>query len=218
MAGTVCCAGLGHYKAFADPRTTAIPEEPPTPMWELILEQFKDQLVIILLGSAAVSFVLALLEEEEGWTAFVDPAVILTILILNAVVGVTQESSAEKAIAALQEYSANTAKVVRNGTIQSVKAEELVPGDIVDIAVGNRIPADCRVLSINSNSFRIDQSILTGESESVGKDTEAITDANAVKQDQINMLFSGTTVTARSASGISGKLRPSDFCLCSSVL
>jgi Ca2+ transporting ATPase len=171
-------------------------------MWELILEQFKDQLVIILLGSAAVSFVLALFEEEEGWTAFVDPAVILTILILNAVVGVSQESSAEKAIAALQEYSANTAKVVRNGTIQSVKAEELVPGDIVDIAVGNRIPADCRVLSINSNSFRIDQSILTGESESVGKDTEAITDANAVKQDQINMLFSGTTVVTGHAHAI----------------
>jgi Ca2+ transporting ATPase len=171
-------------------------------MWELILEQFKDQLVIILLGSAAVSFVLALFEEEEGWTAFVDPAVILTILILNAVVGVSQESSAEKAIAALQEYSANTAKVVRNGTIQSVKAEELVPGDIVDIAVGNRIPADCRVLSINSNSFRIDQSILTGESESVGKDTEAITDANAVKQDQVNMLFSGTTVVTGHAHAI----------------
>lgn len=55
---------------------TALPEEPPTPIWELILEQFKDQLVIILLGSAAVSFVLALFEQEEGWTAFVDPAVV----------------------------------------------------------------------------------------------------------------------------------------------
>jgi len=202
MAGMVGGTGSRRYKAITDSRTTAIPEEPPTPMWELILEQFKDQLVIILLASAAVSFVLALFEEEEGWTAFVDPAVILTILILNAVVGVSQESSAEKAIAALQEYSANTAKVVRNGAIQSVKAEELVPGDIVDIAVGNRIPADCRVLSINSNSFRVDQSILTGESESVGKDTEAIKDTNAVKQDQINMLFSGTTVVTGHAHAI----------------
>lgn len=171
-------------------------------MWELILEQFKDQLVIILLASAAISFVLALFEDGEGWTAFVDPAVILTILILNAVVGVSQESSAEKAIAALQEYSANTAKVIRDGRISTLKAEELVPGDIVDVAVGNQVPADCRLLSINSNSFRVDQSILTGESESVIKDTEAIKDAQAVKQDQINMLFSGTTVVTGHAHAI----------------
>lgn len=167
-----------------------------------MLEQFKDQLVIILLGSAAISFVLALFEEEEGWTAFVDPAVILTILVLNAVVGVTQESSAEKAIAALQEYSANTANVVREGKIKEVKADELVPGDIIRIAVGNRIPADCRVLDIHSNSFRVDQSILTGESESVGKDTIAINDERAVKQDMINTLFSGTTVVTGYAHAI----------------
>lgn len=159
--------------------------------------------MLILLGSAAISFVLALFEgESEGWTAFVDPAVILTILILNAVVGVSQESSAEKAIAALQEYSANTAKVVRDGSIQQVKADELVPGDIVEVAVGNRVPADCRLLSINSNSFRVDQSILTGESESVGKETFAIKDEQAVKQDQVNMLFSGTTVVTGRAHAI----------------
>ena len=96
---------------------------------------------------------------------------ILTILILNAVVGVSQESSAEKAIAALQEYSANEAKVIRDGQLPEFEAEELVPGDIITIAVGDRIPADCRLLAIQSNSFAVDQAILTGESESVGKDT-----------------------------------------------
>lgn len=94
----------------------------------------------------------------------------------------------------MQEYSANEAKVIRDGHAQRVRAEELVPGDIVDVAVGDRIPADCRVVSIMSNTFRVDQAILTGESESVSKDTEAIKDVGAVKQDQTNMLFSGTTV------------------------
>ena len=127
---------------------------------------------------------------------------ILTILILNAVVGVSQESSAEKAIAALQEYSANEAKVIRDGAVRRMKADDLVPGDVITVTVGDRIPADCRVLSIHSNSFRVDQAILTGESESVGKDTHAIQDSGAVKQDQINMLFSGTTVVTGTASAL----------------
>ncbi|KAL4750774.1 hypothetical protein BDW72DRAFT_175251 [Aspergillus terricola var. indicus] len=180
----------------------ALAEEPPTPLWELVLEQFKDQLVLILLGSAALSFVLALFEESDDWTVFVDPAVILTILILNAIVGVTQESSAEKAIAALQEYSANEAKVVRDGAVQRIKTEDLVPGDIVHVAVGDRVPADCRLLAIHSNSFRVDQAILTGESESVAKDTRAISDRQAVKQDQTNILFSGTTVVNGNATAV----------------
>lgn len=127
---------------------------------------------------------------------------ILTILILNAVVGVSQESSAEKAIAALQEYSANEAKVVRNGALKRIKADDLVPGDIISVAVGDRIPADCRVLSIQSNSFNVDQAILTGESESVGKDTQRLKDSRAVKQDQVNMLFSGTTVVTGHATAL----------------
>lgn len=127
---------------------------------------------------------------------------ILTILMLNAVVGVTQESSAEKAIAALQEYSANEAKVVRDGKVQRVKAEDLVPGDVIQIAVGDRVPADCRLLSIHSNSFRVDQAILTGESESVGKDTRIVKDRQAVKQDQVNILFSGTTVVNGHATAL----------------
>ena len=123
-------------------------------------------------------------------------------MILNAIVGVSQESSAEKAIAALQEYSANEATVVRNGTTLRIKAEELVPGDIISVAVGDRIPADCRVLTIQSNNFRVDQAILTGESESVGKDVKPIKDQKAVKQDQINMLFSGTTIVTGHATAM----------------
>ena len=202
-------------------RSAALPQEPPTPLWQLVLEQFKDQLVIILLASAAISFFLAVLEGGNDKTAFVDPAVvsppptpqlhvcmltglaqILTILVLNSIVGVSQESSAEAAISALNEYSASEAKVVRNGHFIHIRADELVPGDIVDVSVGDQIPADCRLLTILSNSFRIDQAILTGESESVAKHTRAVADAQAVKQDQTNMLFSGTTVTVGHARAI----------------
>lgn len=122
--------------------------------------------------------------------------------MLNAVVGVSQESSAEKAITALQEYSANEATAVRNGRVSRVKADELVPGDIISVSVGDRIPADSRILSIHSNSFSVDQAILTGESESVGKDIAAIKVDNAVKQDQTNILFSGTTVATGHATAI----------------
>ena len=114
----------------------------------------------------------------------------------------SQETSAEKAIAALQEYSANEAKVLRNGALKRVKADDLVPGDIISVAIGDRIPADCRILSIQSNSFNVDQSILTGESESVSKEISVVKDASAVKQDQVNMLFSGTTIVTGHATAL----------------
>jgi P-type Ca2+ transporter type 2A len=117
---------------------------------------------------------------------------------------VSQESSAEKAIAALQEYSANEASVIRNnGHVSRVKAEDLVPGDIISVSVGDRIPADCRLISISSNSFFVDQAILTGESESVSKDPKAVVnDDKAVLQDQVNILFSGTTVVTGKATAV----------------
>ncbi|KAI7861650.1 SERCA-type calcium-translocating P-type ATPase [Spinellus fusiger] len=160
---------------------------------------------MILLGAAIVSFVLALFEEhneEDASTAFVEPMVILLILIANATVGVLQESSAEKAIDALREYSPDEAKVVRQGELSKLRAEELVPGDIIDIAVGDKIPADARVVSISSTIFRVDQALLTGESVSVNKEVAAIQDQGAVKQDQINMLFSGTTCVLGKARAV----------------
>ncbi|KAI0689133.1 calcium-transporting ATPase [Cytidiella melzeri] len=179
-------------------------EEPPTPLWELILEQFKDQLVLILLGSAVVSFVLALFEESGStwWGAFVEPMVILLILVANATVGVIQETKAEKAIDALKEYSPDEAKVYRNGQVSRIHASELVPGDVIAVSVGDKIPADSRIISVSSSSFRVDQAILTGESVSVHKGVGVVSDPKAVKQDMTNMIFSGTTVVNGSARAV----------------
>ncbi|KAI8897299.1 hypothetical protein BC833DRAFT_527236 [Globomyces pollinis-pini] len=182
-----------------------LPEEEGTPLWKLVLEQFKDQLVIILLIAAAISFVLAALEQGETGdsSAFVEPIVILLILIANAVVGVVQETNAEKAIEALKQYSPDEAKVLRNGHVSVINARELVPGDIITMSVGDKVPADCRLVKITSSAFKIDQSILTGEPISISKDDDTvIKDKHAVKQDQINIAFSGTSVTVGKAVAV----------------
>jgi P-type Ca2+ transporter type 2A len=176
-----------------------LPAEEGKALWTLILEQFDDLLVKILLIAAMISFLLALFEEDkDSTTAFVEPFVILLILIVNAVVGVWQERNAESAIEALKEYEPETAKVIRQNQrgVQRIRARELVPGDIVEVAVGDKVPADMRILRIFSTTLRSDQSILTGESVSVVKHTDIIPDKRAVNQDKKNILFSGTNVAA----------------------
>ncbi|XP_025416384.1 calcium-transporting ATPase sarcoplasmic/endoplasmic reticulum type isoform X3 [Sipha flava] len=185
-----------------------LPAEEGKSIWQLVLEQFDDLLVKILLLAAIISFVLALFEEHEDinetLTAFVEPFVILLILIANAVVGVWQERNAESAIEALKEYEPEMGKVIRGDKsgVQKIRAKEIVPGDVVEISVGDKIPADIRLIKIYSTTLRIDQSILTGESVSVIKHTEAIPDPRAVNQDKKNILFSGTNVAAGKARGI----------------
>jgi Ca2+ transporting ATPase len=90
----------------------------------------------------------------------------------------------------LKEYSPDEAKVLRSGQLARIHASQLVPGDIVSVSVGDKIPADCRLLSVSSSSFRVDQAVLTGESESVSKSVQVVSDLRAVKQDMTNMLFS----------------------------
>ncbi|XP_011206121.1 PREDICTED: calcium-transporting ATPase sarcoplasmic/endoplasmic reticulum type isoform X1 [Bactrocera latifrons] len=182
-----------------------LPTEEGKTIWQLVLEQFDDLLVKILLLAAIISFVLALFEEhEDTFTAFVEPLVILLILIANAVVGVWQERNAESAIEALKEYEPEMGKVVRQDKsgIQKIRAKEIVPGDIVEVSVGDKIPADIRLTHIYSTTLRIDQSILTGESVSVIKHTDPIPDPRAVNQDKKNILFSGTNVAAGKARGV----------------
>ncbi|KAM5228220.1 sarcoplasmic/endoplasmic reticulum calcium ATPase 1 [Ctenodactylus gundi] len=182
-----------------------LPAEEGKSLWELVVEQFEDLLVRILLLAACISFVLAWFEEgEETITAFVEPFVILLILIANAIVGVWQERNAENAIEALKEYEPEMGKVYRadRKSVQRIKARDMVPGDIVEVAVGDKVPADIRILSIKSTTLRVDQSILTGESVSVIKHTEPVPDPRAVNQDKKNMLFSGTNIAAGKALGI----------------
>ena len=123
----------------------------------------------ILLLAALVSFGLAFFEDDGGGVrAFMEPAVILLILILNAAVGVWQESNAENALEALKEMSAETARVIRNGRlIPELPAREVVPGDIVEMVAGDRVPADVRILRLKTALLRAEQSALTGESVAV---------------------------------------------------
>ncbi|KOS16132.1 ca-transporting atpase [Malassezia pachydermatis] len=192
--------GLSHQEvnaALAKFGPNELKEEESTPLWKLILEQFQDQLVIILLGSAVVSLVLALVENEGSLAnALVEPSVIFLILIANATVGVLQERNADQSIQALRAYSPEKAIVVRDKNTSRINASDLVPGDIVMLSTGDRVPADCRVIELRSASLQIDQAILTGESESVYKSISPIADEHAVKQDMTNMLFAGTTVVS----------------------
>ena len=123
-------------------------KEEGKPLWKLVLEQFDDALVKILLVAALVSFVLAFTEErapgvELSLVDFVEPGVILLILVLNAIVGVWQESNAESALEALKEMQSDTARCLRAGEwVSDLPARELVPGDVVEVRTGDRVPAD----------------------------------------------------------------------------
>ncbi|GKV05742.1 hypothetical protein SLEP1_g17715 [Rubroshorea leprosula] len=173
-------------------------EHQAPPIWRLILEQFNDTLVRILLAAAVISFVLAWYDgeagEEKEITAFVEPLVIFLILIVNAIVGVWQENNAEKALEALKEIQSEHATVIRDGEkIPHVSARELVPGDIVELKVGDKVAADMRVLELVSSTVRVEQGSLTGESEAVSKTTKAVA-KDADIQGKRCMVFAGTTV------------------------
>eukprot|EP00485_Elphidium_margaritaceum_P001438 CAMPEP_0202704156 /NCGR_PEP_ID=MMETSP1385-20130828/16893_1 /ASSEMBLY_ACC=CAM_ASM_000861 /TAXON_ID=933848 /ORGANISM="Elphidium margaritaceum" /LENGTH=1015 /DNA_ID=CAMNT_0049362121 /DNA_START=63 /DNA_END=3113 /DNA_ORIENTATION=- len=202
--------GLSRQQVEQNRRKWGRNELPPparTSWFALIIKQFEDLLVLILLGSAVISLILGFLEEKDSYfEIFIEPSVILLILIANAIVGVWQESSAEEAIEKLKEFEAKSATVIRDGKTSTIDRHELVPGDLVKLAVGEKIPADVRVVSFSSRTFRADESMLTGESASVSKSLEVVsrqaTSGEIVDQEKHNVLFSGTLVVHGNAVGV----------------
>lgn len=168
-------------------------EEEKTPMWKRFFEQMADPMVIMLLVAAAISVITGFIQGEPEWA---DAAIILSVVILNSVLGVVQEAKSEQALEALQEMSAAQSKVIRDGKLVHLPSSELVPGDIVLLEAGDSVPADCRVLE--SASMKIEEAALTGESVPVEKHADAIAlaaDADDVPLgDRKNMCYMGSTV------------------------
>jgi len=158
---------------------------------ERFLGELADPMIIILIVAAVISGVTAFYAGES----FTDVIIIMTVVVINAVLGVVQESKAEAAIEALQEIAAATSKVMRDGKLMTLKSEELVPGDIVLLEAGDAVPADGRI--IESASLKIEEAALTGESVPVNKfiDFLSLGDAKDVPLgDRKNMMYMGSTV------------------------
>ncbi|HXL02215.1 MAG TPA: calcium-translocating P-type ATPase, SERCA-type [Candidatus Atribacteria bacterium] len=168
----------------------ALPQTKKKTVFTMFLEQFKDFLVLILVGAALVSLLL-------GETT--DSLVIIAILILNAVLGVVQESRANQALEALKKMTVPECEVIRGGKPHKISSEEIVPGDIVVLREGDFVPADLRLIEIHA--LKIDESSLTGESVPVEKNIAPLP-ADAPITDRLNMVYSGTLVTYGRGKGI----------------
>ena len=166
--------------------------------FQRFIEQFKDVMILILIGAAVISFTLACIEGNPK--EFFEPALILLIVILNALMGVIQESKAEKALDALKNMSAPHARVIRNGIEEVIDASLLVPGDIIKLEAGDFVPADARLLT--SVSLKSEESALTGESVPSEKDAEVIIEQKSPIGDRVNMVFSGCSITYGTATAV----------------
>lgn len=162
------------------------------------IDQFKDVMILILIAAAGVSFAIACI--EGNLREFFEPVLILLIVLLNAMMGVLQESKAEKALEALKGLSAPHARVIRNGREDLIEASLLVPGDILRLEAGDFVPADARLL--RSVSLKSEESALTGESVPAEKNAALIIDENAPLGDRQNMVFSGCSITYGTALAI----------------
>lgn len=168
----------------------ALPQKPGKPAWLRFLAHFNDVLIYVLLAAALLTAVMG------HW---VDTLVILGVAVVNALIGHIQESNAEKSLQSIRNMLSSETVVVRAGNYETLPTTSLVPGDIVVIRAGDRIPADLRI--IESHNLRVEEAILTGESTVVEKSTAALTGDLALG-DRTNMLFSGTTVSSGGGKGV----------------
>lgn len=179
-------------KRLAENGHNKLVEGKKEPLWSRFLKQLADPMIIILLAAAAVSGVTAVYSGES----FADVIIILFVVVINAVLGVAQESKAEKAIAALQEIAAATSKVMRDGRMLTVKSEELVTGDVILLEAGDAVPADARLLECAS--MKVEEAALTGESVPVLKTSDRLEAGEKEKNiplgDRKNMVYMGSTV------------------------
>ncbi|MBK7586129.1 MAG: cation-translocating P-type ATPase [Myxococcales bacterium] len=179
--------GLGRREAAASLArhgANRLARRPPKPQWRLFLEQFKSVLILVLLVAAALAFVVGDLK---------DSIVIFTVVVLNAALGYYQEHRAELAVAALKHMLTGTARVRRDGQLESIDLEEVVPGDIVLAEAGDRLPADGRIAV--AHAVEIDESALTGESHPVEKQADAVLPAETALADRVNSVFMSTIMT-----------------------
>ncbi|TDQ26308.1 potassium/sodium efflux P-type ATPase [Raoultella sp. BIGb0149] len=168
----------------------ALPEKKGKPGWLRFLAHFNDVLIFVLLAAAALTAVMG------HW---VDTLVILGVTVINALIGHVQESNAEKSLQGIRNMLSSDARVQRSGRHETVATRELVPGDIVILRAGDRVPADMRL--IETHSLRVEEAILTGESTVVDKTTDAL-QGELPLGDRTNMLFSGTTISAGAGVGV----------------
>jgi Ca2+-transporting ATPase len=162
-----------------------------TTLAERFLKQLADPMIIILIAAAAISGITAVYAHES----FADVIIILVVVLINAVLGVVQENKAEQAIAALQEISAATSKVLRDGKQITIRSEDLVPGDVVILEAGDSVPADGRILECAS--MKVEEAALTGESLPATKTAETLTlgeRKDIPLGDRKNMVYMGSTV------------------------
>ena len=168
-------------------------EAKKTSIIKRFLLQLADPMILILIAAAVISAVTATIDGGEGYA---DVIIILVVVLINAILGVVQESKAEAAIEALQKMSAATSKVLRDGRISVVKSEDLVPGDVVILEAGDAVPADGRILE--SASLKIEEAALTGESVPVNKYSDPLNSSEDGKEiplgDRKNMMYMGSTV------------------------